>query len=245
VDKNTKNDENIIDLFPLENKDFIPFPSDFQDQIEPSFQSSIQSAPASDGSSNPLENLANIPLNFEQLEYLQQLKAALKPQVIVNSIPQVETKTVYKTNTLKLIQDNKEFSTGLLTPIGLTRVTKFEIVTSTLPLFDDALPPVPAGLPPLQGSRGILNDELPSGSNTFGLNNIQGVEASTQLVVKTIELSTKMLKTSTQEYRIIFRNTPITTTLTNTRLVETVITSLTTVTQTIAPSINPFARFIT
>jgi len=156
----------------------------------------------------------------------------------------VLTKTVYKTNTLKLIQDNKEFSTELLTPIGLTRVTSIELVTSTLAPQLDALPPVPDNLPPLQdllSQRGV--DALPSNQNSLQLP--QGVvQPTTKLVVQTIEHSTQMLKTSLQEYRIIFRNKPITTTLTNTRLVDTVITSFTTITQTVAPSINPFAGFL-
>jgi len=167
-----------------------------------------------------LQNL----LSPEQLNYIQLLQerlSGLKPQVVTRSEPVLRTETEYVTNTIKLIQGDTEFETTLLKPIGLTTITDYKYVTTTLPPQLSSLPPVPLNLPPI---------------NPFSL----ALAPSYTVITSLVTHSTVVTETETNEYKIIFRARPITTTVLNTKLVSTVLTTFVTQTVTVPPIIGGF-----
>ena len=126
------------------------------------------------------------------------------------------TSTEYATNTIKFIQGNKEFETTLVNPIGLTTITDFKLITTTVAPLVSSLPPVPNDLPPINPL-------------SFGL------APSVTTITSAVTQSTVVTQTETQEYKVIFRARPITTTVLNTKLVSTVLTSYVTQTVTVPP----------
>ena len=141
------------------------------------------------------------------------------------SEPVLRTETEYVTNTIKLIQGDTEFETTLLKPIGLTTITDYKYRTTTLPPQLSSLPPVPTNLPPINPLSLVL-------------------APSYTVVTSPVTHSTVVTETETQEYKIIFRARPITTTVLNTKVISTVITSFVTQTLTVPPIIGGFGGLL-
>ena len=159
--------------------------------LEPSFTSS----PSTEAS-----------LSSAQLEYLQLLGLPaqlpdLQPRLVTLTQPVVTTEEQFSTQTLTLGLGGKEVVTTLVQPLGLTTITSFTTLTTTLP----SLSPFP----------------------------------STTIISSPVVVNTVVTQTDIQQYRILFRNRPITTTLTSTRLVTTMATSYIVQTVTLQPA-NPF-----
>ena len=131
----------------------------------------------------------------------------------------LRTETEYATNTIKIIQGDTEFETTLLKPIGLTAITDYKFLTTTLPPQLSSLPPVPTNLPPI---------------NQLSL----GLPPLYTTVTSAVTHSTVITESDTQEYKIIFRALPITTTVLSTKVVSTVLTSFVTQTLTVPPIIG-------
>ena len=131
----------------------------------------------------------------------------------------LRTEMEYATNTIKIIQGDTEFETTLLKPIGLTTITDYKFLTTTLPPQLSSLPPVPTNLPPI---------------NQLSL----GLAPSYTTITSAVTHSTVITETNTQEYKIIFRTRPITTTILSTKVVSTVLTSFVTQTLTVPPIIG-------
>ena len=129
----------------------------------------------------------------------------------------LRTETEYATNTIKIIQGDTEFETTLLKPVGLTTVTDYKYTTTTLPPSLSSLPPVPTNLPPI---------------------NPLGLAPSFTTVTSPVTHSTVVTETETQEYKIIFRARPITTTVLSTKVVSTVLTSFVTQTLPVPPIVG-------
>ena len=131
----------------------------------------------------------------------------------------LRTEMVYLTNTIKLMQAGKEYQTTLLNPVGLTTVTDYKQVITTLPHILPHLPTPPSNQPMVP-------------QQPLGL----GLAASVTIVSSPVTKTTMVTMTETQEYKIRFRNKPIVTTVTNTKVVSTVLTSYITHTSTIQPA---------
>merc|ERR1712106_1023986 len=187
----------------------------------PSFPTPPLTPPSASTVAPPiLQNL----LSSEQLQYiklLQERLSGIKPQVVTLSEEVLRTETEYATNTIKIIQGDTEFETTLLKPIGLTTITDYKYLTTTLPPQLSSLPPVPTNLPPI---------------NPLTL----GLAPSFTTIISPVTHSTVVTETDTQEYKIIFRARPITTTVLSTRVVSTVLTSFVTQTLSVPPIVGGF-----
>ena len=133
-------------------------------------------------------------------------------QGITSSEEVLRTKTQYSTSTIRILQGNQEYETTLVEPVGVTTITDYKLVTSSFP----SLPPVPSNLPP-----------PPLGPLTLA--------PTYTTLTSAITYSTVVTQTDTQEYRILFRARPITTTVLSTRRLTTVITSISTQTVALPP----------
>ncbi|XP_023340559.1 cell wall protein DAN4 [Eurytemora carolleeae] len=249
----------------LDDLDLIGDKLDFVDHMEKQHNPEIfqlknpanQIAPSRTIATPALQQLPSNPgfnISPEQLLYLQLLQnplaallgggaAAIQPQVVTESTPVLRTETVYETNTIKLFQGAKEFTTLVTNVVGLTTITDYDYSTSTVApgLGFGGISGLGnlGGLSGLNGLQGGLNLNNGDSPNNGGFLQPSFTVVSSPVIRNTVET-----QTFTQELKITFRNIPTLTTITSTSVVSTQVTSYVTRTQRVSPTANPFAGFL-
>ena len=152
--------------------------------------------------------------------------------MITSSKPIYKTETLYSTSTIPLFLGAKKFFTTLTQAVGVTTRTEYETTTQTVNNangfgnFGQNL-----AQNPLQPSRGQIAAPKIGGGGGFIV--------TSDPVIQEKEVPSTVYK----EIKITFRNTPTVTTLTQTTLVKTQITSYVTRTVRNQPSLSPGSGF--
>ncbi|CAG0920387.1 unnamed protein product, partial [Notodromas monacha] len=164
---------------------------------------------------------AEDPSHLQQLAYLKFLNPYLNigggagnggNRVITNSVPVVKTETLYKTDVLPIWDGVNTHYSTITHPIGTTVRTDYEYVTTEVPQAPFAAP----FQPPIAPFAATVSTP--------------------------VTLSTRLTSTSTKVYKITLQAKPIFTTITSTRVYDTVITTYTTSTMPAPPAL-PYLPF--
>jgi hypothetical protein len=167
------------------------------------------------------------PNHLQHLAYLKFLNPYMNigganqvANKIITSVPVVKTETVYKTDILPIWDGLTTHYSTITHPIGTKVRTEYDVVTTEVP-NTPPLPPVPFANP--------LNPFQPP--------------PFAATVSTPVTLSTRVTSTSLKVYKITLQAKPIFTTITSTKVYDTVITTYSTATVPAPGAAMPYLPF--
>jgi hypothetical protein len=197
-------------------------PRDMDKVLHPELFQSLESrkiSPTPTTKAGPVKTEEHQQADQQQLNYLKYLN---NNPYLQNRAPVLKTETLYKTDILPIFDGVTTHYSTFSHPIGTTVRTDYQqFATSEVPQFPQFPPPYPNPLNPM---------------NPF--------QPQIQTVSSPVTISTRVTSYSTRIYKITLQAVPIMTTVTSTKVYDTVLTTY--VTQTVPSpqaAINPYYPF--